>query len=339
MHYEMEELVPIVGRLAQKYTAGESTSVTYEKAEQLMEAVLYCIREAQQEPEENAFARDGDGSGSGLSVSQKKLSAEQAYKRGAACVEEKVRQALKLYHQILPEFCSYENDCLYDTFVKGIPEFFKWYDAAFCPQDTILTLDYPVLKDLSRLSGIDRVYEFINCIRLEQKFLKKFSPDYVMEVLEQYTRRVSRGMEEKGAGRAHPEESACGSAEAADTADMEGPGGFHAFSRREIMDNLCEIVFPSAVMRVLLRKPLSGQDVLEAEAPRLREMFSQAEPQEIRRRLGDAAGLLFQQYDGEDQGARPGGKWSEALSAYLSGVIDGLAVRLKNMCDCGIMEP
>ena len=47
MHYEMEELVPIVGRLAQKYTANESTSVTYEKAEQLMEAVLYCIHEAE----------------------------------------------------------------------------------------------------------------------------------------------------------------------------------------------------------------------------------------------------------------------------------------------------
>ena len=40
MDYEMEELVPIVGKLAEKYTAHESTSITYEKAEQLMEAVL-----------------------------------------------------------------------------------------------------------------------------------------------------------------------------------------------------------------------------------------------------------------------------------------------------------
>ena len=43
--YTMEELVPIVGRLAEKYCAGESSSVTYEKAEQLMGAVLYCIHE------------------------------------------------------------------------------------------------------------------------------------------------------------------------------------------------------------------------------------------------------------------------------------------------------
>ena len=30
MEYEMEELVPIVGRLAQTYTSNESSSITYE---------------------------------------------------------------------------------------------------------------------------------------------------------------------------------------------------------------------------------------------------------------------------------------------------------------------
>lgn len=47
MGYEIEELVPIVGKLAEKYTSKESTSITYEKAQQLMEAVLYCIHEAE----------------------------------------------------------------------------------------------------------------------------------------------------------------------------------------------------------------------------------------------------------------------------------------------------
>ncbi len=42
-NYTMEELVPIVGKLAEKYTAYESTSITYEKAEQLMEAALYLF--------------------------------------------------------------------------------------------------------------------------------------------------------------------------------------------------------------------------------------------------------------------------------------------------------
>ena len=33
MNYKMEELIPIVGKLAGRYTSFESTSVTYEKAE------------------------------------------------------------------------------------------------------------------------------------------------------------------------------------------------------------------------------------------------------------------------------------------------------------------
>ncbi len=314
MHYEMEELVPIVGRLAQKYTANESTSVTYEKAEQLMGAVLYCIHEAELgEPQEHTFDWDEGSSRWDLAVSGKKLSAEQAYKMGAGCVEEKTRKALKLYHEILPEFSCYENTCLHDTFIKGLPEFFKWYDVVFCPQDTILTLDYPVLKDISRLSGIDRVYEFINCIRLEQIFLKKFPQDYVVEILEQYTRRVSRSMESGGTD-----------------GDWDG---FYAYSRQEIMENLCEIVFTSVLMHILLRKPLFQQEFQEEERVHLQELFSRAEVPEIRDRLREAAEVLFQQYDQEAvQGqARMGGALSGYLADYLSGAIDGLAVRLKQL--------
>ena len=42
MDYKMEELLPIVSELAQKYTGYESTSVTYEKAQMLMgDSLLY----------------------------------------------------------------------------------------------------------------------------------------------------------------------------------------------------------------------------------------------------------------------------------------------------------
>lgn len=41
MNYELEELVPIVARLAEGYTSKASTSITYDRAQQLMSAVLY----------------------------------------------------------------------------------------------------------------------------------------------------------------------------------------------------------------------------------------------------------------------------------------------------------
>ena len=182
MDYEMEELVPIVGKLAEKYTSHESTSITYEKAEQLMGAVLYCIHEL------------WESSGNAPSLN-KKLSAQRAYEMGAAYVREKTGKALDLYNRILPEFCHYENKCLYDTFVKGIPEFFKWYDIQFEPQNTILTLDYPVLKDISGYAGIDKIFEYIKCIGLEQKFLKSFPAGYVTNILFKIDRNWKESMD------------------------------------------------------------------------------------------------------------------------------------------------
>lgn len=45
MNYQLEQLIPIVAELANKYTGKQSSSITYERAEMLMEAVLYCIQE------------------------------------------------------------------------------------------------------------------------------------------------------------------------------------------------------------------------------------------------------------------------------------------------------
>ena len=173
MNYTMEELVPIVGKLAEKYTAHESTSITYEKAEQLMEAVLYCIHELEQD-------------GSNLVVSTDGMPAQQAYETGLLRVEGKVKRALDLYNSITLNFSHYGNKCFYRTFVLELPHFFQRYDTRFDPQNTILTLDYPVLKDISGYTGIDKIYEYIRCIYLEQEFLGVFPREYVTGVLSRY---------------------------------------------------------------------------------------------------------------------------------------------------------
>lgn len=173
MKYRLEELLPIVAKLAEKYTAYESTSITYEKAEQFMGAVIYCINET---AIYNCYTI----------ISAENITAQQAYDTGFKYVEEKTKKALELYNNISADFTDYDNDCLNDTFIKGLPEFFKWYDVKFEPQNTILTLDYPVLKNINMYTGIDKIYEFIKCIYLEQQFLNSFPKDYVTKVLLKY---------------------------------------------------------------------------------------------------------------------------------------------------------
>ena len=174
--YSMEELVPVVADLSFKYTGGDSTSITYEKADQLMEAVLYCITLTEMGNTLNVPSLSG----------KDKLSAREAYKAGFELLKIKVKKALNMYNEIFENFDDYNNRCLHDTFIKGMPEFFKRYDIFFAPQDAILLFDYPVLTDLTKQNGVLKVQTVLNCIWAEQRFLKGFDRNYVISLLSEY---------------------------------------------------------------------------------------------------------------------------------------------------------
>ena len=245
----MEELIPIVGRLAEKYTAYEHTSIPYETAQQLMQAVLYCMREV-------------ENSCPGEAVAQGNLSALQVYEAGVRRVEEKVKSALALYNEISMAFADYGHQCLYDAVVKGLPEFFRRYDIKFCPQDTILTLDYPVCKDISDDTGIDKIYKFILCIQAEQKFLAMFPEGYVADVWSNYNSRWYGDMTE----------------------------------------NLCEIVLMETAGHVLAGKPLEEQDFTEEDYQRIQKIWEQAGAGEIKKKMDSVWKSLIQESLENSQG-------------------------------------
>ena len=127
--FTMEELVPIVAGLTEKYTSKESSSITVETARQLMGAVLYCM---EQEPETAA---------GNLSPVALELDPQETYERGCQIVLDKVKSCRKLWEDICRDFFSYGNRTYQETVIDGMREFFRWYDPKFCPQNEILTLD------------------------------------------------------------------------------------------------------------------------------------------------------------------------------------------------------
>lgn len=303
-----EDLVSIVGKLAEKYTLGESTSVTYETAEKLMGAVIYCIREAERNgcdsaagkrPWEDAFSGGGENeahAGTGMEkraegqaelTSQEEMTAEQKYEKGLEYVEEKTKRALALYNELLPDFLFYENQCLYDTVVKGLPEFFKWYDIRFEPQNTVITLDYPVLKDISDHSGIDRIFEFIRCIRLEQEFLSAFPATCVTGWLKKYNREY-----------------------------------------RETADNICETMLGFLFGHILTGKAWE-YELDEADYLRLQQIFMKEDLCDIMELLRDAVEVFAEKCSGDG---------CSFLAAYLSGAVENIAVRMKNAAEHGVLQ-
>ncbi len=168
----MEELLPVAAELLKRYTGGASTSVTYEKAQELMEAVLYCIREYEQEYRSD-YAPAGPY----------RLSAEESYRKGFELVVRKVKKMRAFYNRISERFCSYGCRNYEDVMQKGMPEFFRRYDPRFAPQKTILTLDYPTLLPPKGAAGIDAIEQYLSGISLEQRFLAAFEEQEVCRIL------------------------------------------------------------------------------------------------------------------------------------------------------------
>lgn len=172
MEYRMEQLIPIVAELTERYTSKESSSVSYETAQSLMEAVLYCMDEC---------IREGQAV-----MDPAHLPEESAlYRRGAGLVIQKTYKAKQIYEAILPSFEDYGCINYRDTILKGIPEFFVRYDPVFFPARHLLTLDYPLLNGNPKLLGIDLILEYLKGIWIEMRFLDTFDPNFVRNLLEQ----------------------------------------------------------------------------------------------------------------------------------------------------------
>ena len=169
--------MPVVAKLAARYTSNESTSISYDKARQLMGAVIYCIEEYENQA---AGLRD-------LVTPHSTISADTAYRQGYEILIEKVKKIQQEYNLMMREFQFYGNRCCYDTFQKGMPEFFLYYDARFHPMNHILTLDYPVLVSLEPRCGADLMEVYVRSACLEQSFLQKLPGDYIIHVLNAYS--------------------------------------------------------------------------------------------------------------------------------------------------------
>lgn len=158
--------------LVEEYTGKESSSVTYERARQLMEAVIYCI--AHMEVKDDLVSTEGI------------LDARMAYNLGYDAVIEKVEKTLNRYNNLMEFFDHYGNRNYADTVEKGLSAFFMNYNPKYEPTDQIITMDYPVFDVDTKLEGIDIIAQYIDCIWEEQIYLRQYPREYVVEMLRSF---------------------------------------------------------------------------------------------------------------------------------------------------------
>jgi len=174
--YNMEELMPLLARMIRRYTSNESTSIPNHKARQILGSMLYCMNLTDDTDKE-----EPDGT---LLANQ--MIIKEIYDYGFQKKKEKIEKAKKLFIHIKESFLEIDNEYYRSTILEGMPAFFEHYDLEFDAQNSILTLDYPLVNPVTKLSGIDLIYQYLRSFQVEQAFLSCFNTTTVNQMLAGY---------------------------------------------------------------------------------------------------------------------------------------------------------
>ena len=173
------DIISLLGERVEKFTMGDSSSVTKETAERILGSILYCIKSDSNNTIKNSTLDKS-------LIKEENLDIRTAFYNGLLIKKEKIKKAKILCENIKREFYFIDNCYYKDIIWKGMDAFFKNYDVEFNPQYNVLTLDYPLYIEIENLSGIDLIYEYLKRFYIEERFLKKFEIYVIEEVLRGY---------------------------------------------------------------------------------------------------------------------------------------------------------
>ena len=176
---DMQQLYEIMVQLVKKFTSNESSSISSEKATQIMESIRYALEYR------NGFKQEE------YSIKKKSETIKEEYEIGIRVKKQLIIIAKEKYNKIMEQFEHYGNQCYYDTIVKGMPHFFTRYDVVFDGCNSILTLDYPTLLPVEDVVGVDRILVYLTRIELEQQLLQQYHSTNLLQLFQKRGRDSS----------------------------------------------------------------------------------------------------------------------------------------------------
>ncbi|MFV0362329.1 MAG: DUF6179 domain-containing protein [Suipraeoptans sp.] len=174
MDYNAEKLIPLLRAQTNKYTSFESSSVSYETAQTLMNGIIYTLDE---NFKDSVL----------LSEPGKEYDYSVLFEKGQEIIQNKIIRAGKIYHLIINDFEDFGVSNYHDTIINGIPYFFLHYDHLFNPSSHLLTLDYPTLLSSDSI-GINLILEYLENINLERKLLLLYPKEAIVNLLKATTK-------------------------------------------------------------------------------------------------------------------------------------------------------
>ena len=147
----LPRLWELLGKQTERYTMGESTSVTVEAAQELFASLWYTITLAMDETH-TPYSR---------------LLSEELIpflKQGQTILQDKLEGAKRLWEMVCRTASDIKNFYYTDT-LRGIGDYLRRYDLYYFAHRKPLCIDYPLLNALSEtMHGLTYTEQYLKCI-------------------------------------------------------------------------------------------------------------------------------------------------------------------------------
>lgn len=170
------ECVNLLAFKVERFNLGESSSIPTDKAKAIMASNLFTLSlwlKTYEEPEE------------ALRLLRKE-SIFELYKKGRKRIDRMVMSAKSLHAKLLEKLLETENEYYALTIDDGIKGFFKLYYPEFSAQEIHITADYPIYNPMERLSGIEFIKRYVECLYNENQFCINFNKEDIHFLLKGY---------------------------------------------------------------------------------------------------------------------------------------------------------
>lgn len=167
------KLLSLLKRQTERYTMGDSSSVTVETARELLLSICRCLEISPDGPDESwARLKDCD--------------INAAFAAGQRRLEQKLGEAKRRWYAVCSALPAVENDSMLST-LRSLGAAWKKYDLRFFADTLPCDIDYQLAVSVpEELPVIDYVNLYLERLQIENRFLRGYPAETMLPVLQQY---------------------------------------------------------------------------------------------------------------------------------------------------------
>ena len=167
----LPRLWTLLGKQTERYTMGDSTSVTVEVAKELLASLWYTI----------TLAMDENHTPYGRLLSDELM---PFVKQGQTILQDKLEAAKRLWEMVCRTASEIQNFYFTDT-LRGIDDYLRHYDLHYFAHRKPLCIDYPLLNAPSEtMHGLTYTEQYLKCMLAENLLIHGFEKNAVICVLQ-----------------------------------------------------------------------------------------------------------------------------------------------------------